>query len=61
MSEPELEAALLPTDPKPARAPARDLPDFADVHKELQDSNHSNGGVSHAIESSRILTEHHWR
>jgi transposase len=29
MSEPELEAALFPTDPKPARAPARDLPDFA--------------------------------
>ena len=40
MSEPELEAALFPTDPKPARAPARDLPDFADIHKELQEHKH---------------------
>jgi hypothetical protein len=37
MSEPEVEAALFPTDPKPARAPARDLPDFADIPKNLQE------------------------
>src|ERR1035438_5211188 len=41
MSEPELEAALFPADPKPARAPARDLPDFADIHKELQEHKRS--------------------
>jgi transposase len=40
MSEPELEAALFPTGPAPARAPARDLPDFADIHKELQEHKH---------------------
>jgi transposase len=40
MSESQLEAALFPTDPKPARALARDLPDFADIHKELQEHKH---------------------
>jgi hypothetical protein len=35
LPKPELEAALFPTDPKPARAPARDLPDFSHIHKEL--------------------------
>jgi len=40
LPKPELEAALFPTDPKPARAPARDLPDFSHIHKELQEHKH---------------------
>src|SRR3984957_16559796 len=40
MSEAELEAALFPTDPKPPRAPARYLPDFSHIHKELQEHKH---------------------
>ena len=35
MSEPELEAALFPTDPKPARVPARNLLTFSHSHRRL--------------------------
>jgi transposase len=40
MSEAELEAALFSADAKPPRAPARDLPDFSHIHKELQEHKH---------------------
>jgi transposase len=39
-SEAELEAALFSADPKPPRAPARNLPDFSHIHKELQEHKH---------------------
>jgi hypothetical protein len=40
MSEAELEAALFSADAKPPRAPARYLPDFSHIHKELQEHKH---------------------
>jgi hypothetical protein len=40
MSEAELEAALFSADVKPPRAPARNLPDFSHIHKELQEHKH---------------------
>ena len=40
MSKPELEAALFSADAKPPRAPARNLPDFSHIHKELQEHKH---------------------
>jgi transposase len=39
-SEAELEAALFSADAKPPRAPARNLPDFSHIHKELQEHKH---------------------
>ena len=41
MSEPALEAALFPADPKPRLILTRTLPDFAYVHKELQVHKHT--------------------
>jgi transposase len=40
MSEAELEAALFSADVKPPRAPARNLPDFSHIYKELQEHKH---------------------
>ena len=40
MSEAELEGALFSADAKPPRAPARYLPDFSHIHKELQEHKH---------------------
>jgi hypothetical protein len=40
MSEAELEAALFSADAKPPRAPARYLPDFSHIHKEIQEHKH---------------------
>ena len=40
MSEAELEGALFSADAKPSRAPARNLPDFSHIHKELQEHKH---------------------
>jgi hypothetical protein len=40
MSEAELEAALFSADAKPPHVPARDLPDFSLIHKELQEHKH---------------------
>ena len=35
-----MEAALFSADQKPPRAPARNLPDFSHIHKELQEHKH---------------------